>query len=131
MPELESEITTAFQATSLLLVFVSVLFGLRYPQIRADINTEIPEGAKAKKSHRRLLRNSIVLNCLPVVLVTGMTFYLFLPTLLRIWESSHFEPWHFSFVWTSFVLVAMLVLLTFVWSVGLGVQLICRIVKSH
>jgi len=129
MNTINQEINTAFQATSLLLVFISVLFGLRYRQIKEDIAAPIhipPE--KLKDLHIRLWR-SLLINCLPIVVISGFIVYLFLPLFIKVCSKSRFAPWSFDLARTSFVFVAVLVFLFFLWSVYLAVRLSGRIAK--
>jgi hypothetical protein len=123
MGDLDQEIRYAFDATSLLLVFVAVLFGTRYPQITEDLQLRpIGGGAHAKQKLRDHLARSLFVNCLPLAVVNGVVFYLFLPLVARIVGESRFDPWGFDFARTAFLVVAGLVLVFFVWSVFLAVR---------
>jgi len=130
MGDLDEGIRAAFEATSLLLVFVAVLFGVRYPQITKDLEEEPKEeSAEAKGTLRHQLCTSLLANCLPLVVIDGAVFYLFLPLAVRIVRESRFDAWGFDFARTTFLVIAGLVLLFFVWSVYLAVQLARRIKK--
>ena len=131
MSELDEEIRAAFEATSLILVFVTVLFGLRYPQIQRDIRAEIPVGDKAKGRHREKLWQSLLVNCIPLLLINGAASYLFLPLFARVLQESHLELWNFDFSRTSFVFIALVVFVFFLWSSYLAVQLVRRMIKSR
>lgn len=129
MNALDQEIQTAFQATSLILVFVTVLFGLRYPQIQRDIGKETPVGEKAKARLREDLWKSLLVNCTPLLVINGAASYLFSPLLVRVVRGSRFEVWSFDFSRTSFVFIALLVLVFFLWSCYLAAQLVRGIMK--
>lgn len=131
MNDLDQEIQRAFQATSLILVFVTVLFGLRYPQIQDDIEEEIPAGQDAKKRLRKKLCKSLLVNCGPLLLINGAASYLFSPLFMRVLRRSRFELWSFDFSRTSFVFIVVLVFVFFLWSGYLAAQLIRRIIKSQ
>jgi len=131
MNGLDEEIKTAFEATSLILVFVTVFFTLRYPQLQSDIREEIPAGGKARSRHREKLRQSLLINCVPLLLINGGASYLFLPLFVRVLGESRFELWNLDFSRTSFVFVALLVFVFFLWSGYLAVQLTRRMVKSR
>lgn len=129
MNTLNQEINTAFQATSLLLVFVTVLFGLRYPKILDNIKEEIPAGPDAKKKHKERLRRSLLSDCGPILIISGVISYLFLPLFVKVCSESHFELWDFDFARTSFFIIALLVFIVFLWSVSLIVRLVIRIYR--
>ncbi len=130
MGDLDQEIQAAFEAISLLLVFVAVLFSTRYPQISEDRQLAPTEnGADARRRLRDRLRRSLLVNCLPLVLINGAVFYLFLPLAVRIVRESVFDPWGFDFPRTSFLVIAGLVLFFLAWSAYLAVQLGTRIRK--
>lgn len=131
MSELNEQIQTAFEAISLILVFVTVLFGLRYPQIQSDIESSIPEGPKAKQRHRKTLWQSFMVNGVPLLLINGVASYLFLPLFVRVLRESRLNLWDFDFIRTSFVLIALLVFFFFLWSGYLAIRLLARILKSR
>ena len=131
MSELNEQIQTAFEAISLILVFVTVLFGLRYPQIQSDIQSSIPEGPKAKQRYRKTLWQSLMVNGVPLLLINGVASYLFLPLFVRVLRESRLNLWNFDFTRTSFVLIALLVFVFFLWSGYLTIRLLTRILKSR
>jgi hypothetical protein len=131
MSELNEEIRAAFEATSLILVFVTILFDLRYPKIQRDIRVEIPSGDKAKGRHREKLWQSLLVNCAPLLLINGAASYLFLPLFIRVLQESHLELWDFDFSRTSFVFITLVVFVFFLWSGYLMVQLVGRMIKSR
>lgn len=51
----------------IIIVFVTLLFGMKYTAIVNALTEECPEGPKAKSSLKRRLRSSIATNCLPVL----------------------------------------------------------------
>jgi hypothetical protein len=130
MQGLDEEIATAFQATSLVLVFVTVLFGIRYERIRTDIRKPVPPGPEDRRDHRHRLYRSLVANCGPLLLVNGLSSWLFAPLLVRVIKASRFAVWDFDFARTSFVLIAMFVGFFFVWSCVLAVQMGRRIMHT-
>jgi hypothetical protein len=130
MHGLDEEITTAFQATSLILVFVTVLFGIRYERIRTDIRKPVPPGPEDRRDHRRWLFRSLVANCGPLLLVNGLSCWLFAPLLLRVLKQSRFAVWDFDFARTSFVLISLFVAVFFAWSCVLTIQMARRIMAT-
>ena len=131
MNNLAQEIQAAFQAISLILVFVTVFFGLRYSRIREHLGETIPAGPEARKQLRRKLAESLLINCAPLLLINGITSYLFAPLFVQVLKESNFELWDFSFTYTSFIFIALLVFIFFLWAGYLAVQLVRRIIKSQ
>lgn len=130
MHDVDQEISIAFQATSLILVFVTVLFGIRYDRIREDIRKEKPAGKLGITDHRRYLLRSLAANCGPLLLVNGLASWLFAPLFLRVLGESSFALWDFDFARTSFVLIALSVVFFFVWSCALAIQLVIQIGRT-
>lgn len=131
MDNLTQEIQAAFQATSLILVVVTVFFGLRYSRIREHLREIIPAGPEARKQLRGKLVESLLINCAPLLLINGIASYLFAPLFVQVLKESHFELWDFSFTYTSFIFIALLVFIFFLWAGYLAVQLVRRIIKSQ
>lgn len=131
MDNLSLDIQEAFDVISLILVFVTILFDLRYPRIQSDLRKEIPDGEKARQQLRRELRQNLLTNCVPLLMINGIASYLFLPLLVRILSESHLDLWGFDFARTAFVLVAVLVTIFFLWSVYLAYRVVRRMVKSR
>ena len=113
MNDINEEIRLAFDAMSLLLVFVTVLFDIRYKVIQKEIEKSIPEGDKAKKQLRRELIRGILINSAPLVVITGGISYLFSPLLRKVIEQSKLNIWNFDFFRSSFVFIVLLIFLFF------------------
>ena len=130
MNDLNQDIQIAFQATQLILVFVIVLFALRYPQIQHEIQKDIPSGPKAQIRLRKKLQQSLLEKCVPLLLINGFLVYLFSPLFVRVILESDFELWNFDFARTSFVFIALLIFLFFGWSIWLTYQLFRRMKET-
>jgi len=91
---LNASIDNAFSTLGLLLVFIFVLFDLRFPQITAKIEAEIPDKKRMKERqiHRRELRKCLWQKGLPLMLVYAAVVYLMLPLLVRVVASSRLDP---------------------------------------
>lgn len=124
---INSQIQIAFQATQLILVFITVLFGLRYDQIQKGIKEHIPDGKSAKKSLEDKLVKNFLINCLPLIIIIGTAFYLFFPLFCKIIITSHLELWNFDLGRTSFALIEVYIFLFLVWSCILTFKLLKRI----
>ena len=125
-------IKDSFNVISLLLVFVFVLFDIRYPQIIKELEKDIPDKdlELERKNHRKKLMNRLLYQNLPLIIVNGILLYLFLPLLITVLLNSRFQIWHFDFVRTAFVIVIMLIAAFFFWSIYLAYLLLKRIVAS-
>jgi hypothetical protein len=129
MDSLVQEIQSAFQAISLILVFVTVLFGLRYGRINENLAETIPAGQIAQKRLKRKLKESLLINCVPLLVINGGASYLFLPLFLRVIQEMQFKPWDFSFSYCSFISIVLLIFAAFIWSVLLTGKMVKRIAK--
>jgi len=129
MDNISLEIQNISDLTSLILVFVTVLFGISYPQVQDDISEEIPPRSKAQKRHRTHLLRSLFRNGVPVFVVSGFTLFLFLPLAVRIVQNYQFTIWDFDFSASAFMFVVFLVMLLFGWCSYLCIRLVIRIRK--
>lgn len=126
--DLKSIIIDSFSATSVLLVFVIMLFSLRYPKIIEDIDKEIPREEKTRECERekRRLMHSFIINCIPQTLLLGITIYLFLPLTIYIIKNSQFSFWNFDFNITMFIFVVGWIWIFFIWSFILGLRVLLK-----
>ncbi len=128
MEDVAQRLKDSFSAISLMLVFVFVWFDIRYPQIIADIHKDLPDPARTRdrENHRRMLRNSLLQKCVPLLVVNGALLYLLLPLLVDVLRTSTFKLWGFDFLKTAFLVVFLFITGFFVWSAFLGYQLWSR-----
>lgn len=126
---IRQEILDAFQATSLILVFITVFFNIKYPLIVKNINIEIPEGKLAKKRAKKQILNNLLINNLPTMLLNGGSFYLFLPLTIKILKSSNFSLFHFDILPTAFIFIVLWIGLFFVWSFILFIITVLKILS--
>jgi hypothetical protein len=133
MDDLSEVIKTSFEAISLILIFVFVLFDLRYPQIMEDLAKEIPLATRTKEriKHKSNLTKTLFLKSIPLVAILGVILYLFLPTSIRVLSESEFQLWRFDLLRTAFLIVFGLIFIFFVWSVVLLLRLVSRIKTSQ
>jgi hypothetical protein len=132
MDSLDQVIKDSFSIISLLLVFVFVLFDVRYPEIQEKIK-EDPENiilVKENKNFREELWKFIFLKCSPLIIILGSILYLLLPNFYNILISSTFNIWNFNFIRTSYFLVTILTAIFFIWTIYLIICLISNIYKT-
>lgn len=119
--DLDKQILDAFQASSIILVFVTILFSIRYPKIIEEINKEeIPTGDLAKKREKKRLIQVFMLNCFPLVFILIWCSYLFIPMFITVINNTKINLFHFGFLPTAFVFVVFWVWFLFIWSFWLS-----------
>jgi hypothetical protein len=129
MNNFSDEILVFSDSINLILIFITVLFGIRYPQIIEDLKREIPSGTKAKKRIKDQLITSLALKCLPNILISLFSCYLFLPSVIKVLNEYEFDFWGFDFAITAFMFITFMIFFFFVWSCFLFVKLLVRIIK--
>lgn len=122
-----------FDPLNLLLVFATVILGLRFPPIQQVLQREIPdvETPINRRNYRGELWNCIWTAAGPVVLVFLVSTYLFLPRFVGILKHSSFSLWNFEFERTAFVLLVTILISLSCASVILTVRLLIRIYKAR
>lgn len=129
MTNFSDEFVIISESVNLILIFITVLFSIRYPQIIDDIKREIPSGTKAKKHIKDQLINSLVVKCFPILLINFFSCYLFLPSVINIVTKYELVLWGFDFALTAFMFISFLIFFFFVWSVFLFIKLLLQIIK--
>ena len=126
------QIKDAFDAISLILVFVTVIFGVKYPAIWRDIKSEPPPPAQqiARKQYRANLRKRLLTDCVPLVIVTGAAWFLFLPLFVHVAGDEPFHPWNRDVTDNAFLFVAGMTGIFFVWSAGFLVSLAVKAARA-
>jgi hypothetical protein len=125
--KLDQYVLEAFEATSLILVFVTVLFNLKYQNIINDLNSDIESGKRAKEKQKKQFIRSFLINCCPPLLLNCSALYLFSPLSLKIIRTTNFKIWGFDFLPTAFMFVVIWVGVFFVWTVYLSFKMLVKI----
>ncbi|HUZ40845.1 MAG TPA: hypothetical protein VMU68_05585 [Acidimicrobiales bacterium] len=125
---LQAQALDAFQALTLFVAFVTVLFGVRYSSIASAGYADLPgrEKPEARKIEQAKRHSIFWAQCVPLVCLTAMPIYVFLPLAFRIVSHGLFRWWGFDVVTQSFVLLTAYLLLFFSWTVVLGVRVAAR-----
>lgn len=126
MQELRQDILDAFQAVSLIIVFVTVMFGIRYPTIIENLKMEIPSPPLARRRTKLKVLHSLLINCVLQLLLIGGSLYLCLPLTIRIIKEYSFKLWNFEFLPTSFILVFVWISFIFCWCLILTIEMIIK-----
>lgn len=117
-----------FLALSVLLVFISLLFTLRYPEIAQDLTPEdLGEKQREKSRRARELKTRLVSHLLPVLVGSVVLVWLLAPLAMDIITTSQLRLWDFDVVLTAVILVEAWVLGLAIWSSVLTVRLIGKI----
>lgn len=125
---IENEAASTLQATSVLLVFLTLLFTLRYPEIAADLQMEnLGEKVKERAKRVRELKVRVITHLLPVVLGGASLSWLQAPLVGRIVAESRLELWSFDILPTAIVMVEVWVITITVWSLALTILLMRKI----
>jgi len=127
--DLSQNIKDSFDAIEIILVFIFVLFDIRYPKIVKDINADIPiaERIIARKQHHEKLIHSFLINSLPLIFINGFILYLLLPLVVQVFLTSKLDLWNFDFLRTSLILVFIFIFIFFTWSLYLGIKYLGKI----
>ena len=119
---------SVFLALSVLLVFVSLLFTLRYPEIAQDLMPEdLGEKQREKRRRVRELKTRLVSHLLPVVVGSVALVWLLAPLTLDILSTSQLDPWGFDVVLSAVVVVEAWVMGLAIWSSVLAARMIGKI----
>lgn len=116
----------ALDAISVVLILVTVVFGLKYPLIARDLRAQEPlrEQTKARQRFRAHLWVSVLTNGVPLLLLVGGSAYVLSPLTWAIVTHCRFRPWGFDVVITAFVLINGALWALFAWALTLTTLLI-------
>lgn len=115
-----SDIANGFQALSVLLVFNSMLFTIKYPQFLSELSEEKPELRNALDDYKKRLRMTFYSSLLPVLMLNFISAYLVSPTAWKFILNSTLSLLDFDFFKTAFVLVSCLLYIVTGWSGWIG-----------
>lgn len=122
-------IKDSFAVISLILVFVFVLFDVRYPQITRLLQKDIPPAERKieRNATRKEIKEGLIRFSLPLAVIDGILLYLLLPLLVQVIQNSRLAVWNFDFARTAFVIIFGLIIFFFSWSIYLSYLLIKKI----
>ncbi|MNW42251.1 hypothetical protein D3C74_194170 [compost metagenome] len=129
--QLDSSINDSFGALSVLIVFSTLLFSMRYPEIIKDLEIKFSvDKAIALANQKRELVRNLVFKWGPVVLITFICAYVMMPLGIEVLVESKFHLYKFDIMRTTYVLVWYFSILLFVSTLYLGIRLICKIINA-
>ena len=100
-------ILDTFQAVGIIIVFVTLLFGMKYTAIVNALTEECPEGPKAKSSLKRRLRSSIATDCLPVLFLTSISLHVLLPLAVEILRLREVSIWSLDMLPFAYIVITL------------------------
>lgn len=128
--EINKEILNVFQAASIILVFVTLLFGVKYPIIVSELEKEFPLGKKAINKEKKRLRKVIIIHCIPQLIIFGLASYLFTPLAVKVLKVSTISFWNFDFLKTAYIFSFTWCWTMFFWSLYLALQIVRKIKRA-
>lgn len=102
---LDSSLENAFDAISLLLVFVTILFGIQYPRVVAALDEDILKDRprELEKQQKKLIR-LLIFKWTPVVFLTFLCAYSMMPLAIKTIVYSDLNLIDFDLLRTAFVM---------------------------
>jgi hypothetical protein len=114
---IHGQVLDSLQTLTIFVAFVTVLFGIRYDPMARGIKVDLPDKEKkiARENAQRDLRGLLWSKSIPLVVLTAIPAYLFLPLAVRIMEASSVDIWHFDTLETGFVFLDCYLIAFFFW----------------
>lgn len=125
--ELGVLILNTFEAIGVILVFVTLLFSMKYPVVVEILELECPEGEKAKKRFKSRLKRSIVTDCLPVLFLAATSFYVLLPLAVEILCRGKISLWGLDMLPLAYLIITLWLFVLTIWTVFLTYKVIRKI----
>lgn len=121
------EILDLLQVTGILIVFVTLLFVMKYEDIQQKLRTGIPHENEHKERNRqyKMLGKSLFLDCLPVVVINAALVCLLTPLAFRLIAASA-GTLSFGSIGYAFLLILLLAVYFLAWSLILTTQVFMR-----
>ncbi len=126
--DLHTEILDTFQALTIFVAFVTILFALRYPTIVVAASTDLPDASKpqARLIEQRRRRSIFWSQCVPLFSLTLIPSYLFLPLFIRVLRESRLKMWDFDPVRTGYLFLTLYIALGCAWCGILSARVAAR-----
>ncbi|MEH7387631.1 hypothetical protein V7147_19845 [Bacillus sp. JJ1521] len=126
--ELNSILNDSFGAISILLVFVTVLFGIRYPEIKTVLDEPLQtDKPKALEKQKKKIKSDLLIKWIPVVILIFIVVYSMTPLAIKTMLNSTISLFNFDFIRTSFILIWYFNIAFLLISLKIIVRLIIKI----
>ena len=131
--EFHTQLLDGAQMVSLLLVFLSVLFGLKFTPVSQLIAEAVPDAVKRdeRAALRKRIREAYVTHLLPVFAPALILAAILAPPALRIITSARFPASAYNLVETLFVLVELSIVATLAWCIVAAMRLKAKSDKAR
>lgn len=122
---LDSSLENAFDAISLLLVFVTILFGIQYPRVVAALDEDILKDRprELEKQQKKLIR-LLIFKWTPVVFLTFLCAYSMMPLAIKTIVYSDLNLIDFDLLRTAFVMAWVFTIFFFFASLYIVIKII-------
>lgn len=125
---IDSSIQTAFNATQVILVFLSVLFGIRYNEFKKLLSTYIPTNQRDLEDFCEKIEEIYKDKCLVLLGINIAVFIIFLPILINvIWNAFIYilkgNHLVYNFTEVSFVFINLMILGLIYWTYRLSKEI--------
>ncbi|MGF3106082.1 hypothetical protein [Rossellomorea sp. DUT-2] len=128
--ELNSILNDSFDAISILLVFVTVLFGIRYPEIKMVLDEPLEtDKPKALERQKKNIKNVLLIKWIPVLAMSFIVVYSMTPLAFNTISQSSISFFNFDFIRTAFVFIWYFNIAFLLVSILLSVKLIQKILE--
>jgi len=126
--DISSRVGDVFDSISVLLVFVSVLFGVRYPEIQKELDGNPPAagGGTTQKEYQKGILTTFLIRCIPVLVLSGVIAFIFTPLTLDVLRSTDVDLGDFDPILTAFVVICLLLWSLFIWAIVLAIRVFCK-----
>jgi len=128
LANLQEQALLAFQALTMFVAFVTVLFGIRYTSLLATATDALPDASTSekRKNEQKRRRKVLWVQGLPLVSLTGVSVFLFLPLAIRIVDHHQFRLWNFDLIIEAYVFLAAYMFIFFIWTLVLNIQIVIK-----
>lgn len=132
MSDLDLLLNNSMTAISLLLIFVTTLFSIKYEKIKEysieDIKVDKP---KEKNRQKEKFKKALAFEWSPVIFLNLICAYLMLPSVIEIIKNSKFSYFNFDFIRTAFILIWIMLIIFSIFSIEIVIILISKIKKCN
>ncbi|MFP7335198.1 hypothetical protein SFC23_17785 [Shouchella clausii] len=128
--ELNLTLNDTFNAISILLVFVTMLFSIRYPEIKEILDEPLQtDKPKALERQKIKVKRDLFSKWLPVVILNLIVVYTMTPLAFKTLVQSSLSLLNFDFIRTTFILIWFFIIVFSTSSIILLLKL-CKKIKQ-
>lgn len=128
MNDLDLLLNNSMTAISLLLIFVTTIFSMKYEKIKKCTAEDIEEDQPMeKKRQKERFKKALFFEWLPVIFLNLICVYLMLPSVIKIIKNSYFSFFNFDFIRTAFILIWIMLIIFSIFSIKIAIILISKI----